>query len=431
MNRRRTAGAAIAAAGLLPLAVLAGPVANADSALRVGKTAVKPPPIGTLWVSSQLGNSLAEFAPNAGANAKPVAVITGPDTGLKTPTAVAVDRDGRVWAANFGTATITEYAANAKGDAKPVLKISGPDTGLNDPLAMAMTASGAIWVVDFQSNALEQFAPGAHGDAKPARVIVGALTQIDNAAGIAVSPDGAHVWVTVRNSPGPPDPPQLLEFSGTTHGNVAPTAIIRGSKTKLDEPDGIAVGVAGNAPVTINTDGNGDLGLLSFAAGAHGNAKPVREVSGLTSGLNSQGLITMDAVGDVWVPNQDNSIVEYTPRQNGDVKPHRVISGADSQLDNPDAVAIYDTAPSTPTAVHANASKKSLRLTWKAPHSTGGGLLGYVVRAKTKHGKWTIVATTTARSYVKKHPSAGTSYDVEAVNNAGYSIPTKAITLTV
>jgi hypothetical protein len=58
---------------------------------------------------------------------------------------------------------------------------------------------------------------------------------------------------------------------------------------------------------------------------------------------------------------------------------------------------------------------------------TGGGILGYIVRrAHKKSGPWTVVVTTTKRSYRKSHPRKRFYYDIEAFNNGGYSAATHA-----
>jgi Fibronectin type III domain len=80
-----------------------------------------------------------------------------------------------------------------------------------------------------------------------------------------------------------------------------------------------------------------------------------------------------------------------------------------------------------PRAVHVHSTKKRLRITWSAPQVSGGGILGYQVRrAHKKSGPWSVVATTTKRSYTKSHPRKGFYYDIDAFNDAGSSVATHA-----
>jgi hypothetical protein len=400
------------------------------------------PPIGTVWVSNSGDSNVLEFAPGAHGNVAPVATVGGDATGLFDPEGIALDNDGRVWVAEAEPPySIMEFSSHASGDVAPLVTISGAKTQLNEPVGLAVLQNGTIWVANNAENAagsIEEFRAGSHGDATPVKVITGAKTNLTELVGLAVSPDGKHVWATEHyRDLGAPDPaPVVCEFSGTARGNVAPIASITGTNTKLDAAYGVTVGIRGTNPVVGDANAGGTMGILAFAPRAHGNAAPKRQISGVTSGVTIPGLITTDAVGDTWVPNYfsnvpgfetTQSVARFTSTQTGDVAPKTLISGAATTLSHATGVAVFNTPPLAPLSVKAKGAKKSVTITWKTPNFTGGGLLGYVVRDKTKQGKWKVMRTTTTRSYKKKHPRKNLSYDVEAFNNLGFSGATKAV----
>jgi len=175
-------------------------------------------------------------------NAKPSAVIRGPKTGLAFPSAIAVDPSGDIYVANEGPRTcnacgcfptgpgsVTVYAPGSYGDAKPIATISGPNTGLGLPFGIALDSSGNIYVsqlpgpVDYgcihgvsgawvaatdqpadsvptanfdfnfggTTGPILIFAAGCDGDVAPIAAIGGPFTELGFFAGaIAVGPAG-------------------------------------------------------------------------------------------------------------------------------------------------------------------------------------------------------------------------------------------------
>ena len=421
-----SAAAVIALAGLLALS--SGPAAQANSAHPA--VAAKLPAYGTFWVTAQSTQSLLEFAPGAHGSAAPIADINGVATGLNNPTGLAIDHHGRLWVANLSAEMIDVFGAGATGNVEPVLTIAGAKTELNAPIGIALAENGDLWVANSGTNTLAEFAAGAHGNVAPIRMIAGSRTLLADVVGIAVSPDGTRVWVSERRAASAKVPPALEEFAGTAHGNAKPLTEITGSKTRLDGPYGIAVGVNGDDPITDNANSEETPAVLKFAPGAHGNAAP-KVIKGSLTGLSEPRLLAIDAVGDIWVPNDlNNLVVRFGPSQHGNATPSRLLFA--TGVDSPGSVAVFLAPPSVPRAVHAHGTKKALRLTWSAPHVKGGGVLGYRVRrANKKSGPWTVVATTAKRSYSKSHPHKGFYYDIEAFNEAGYSVPTHAARPTI
>jgi hypothetical protein len=411
-----------ALAGLLTLS--SGPAAHAISARPVAATL---PAYGTIWVTAQSTQSLLKFAPGANGQVTPIADINGAATELNNAAGLAVDQHGRLWVANSSAAMIAVFGADATGNVAPVMTIAGSKTELNTPTGIALAQNGDVWVANSGSNSLAEFAAGAHGNVAPIRTISGSSTLLANLSGIAVSPNGAHIWVSEKRGSKAKVRPALAEFAGTAHGDVSPVTQISGSKTRLNDPDGIAVGVTGNDPITDISSIGHVPAILKFAPGAHGNAAP-KVISGSNTGLSEPGMLAIDAVGGIWVPNSLNDLVlRFGPSQLGNATPPQLLFGNDSMLDTPGSVAVFLAPPTAPRAVHTHGTKKLLRIKWSRPHVAGGGILGYRVRrAHKKSGPWAVVATTTKRTYRKAHPHKGFYYDIEAFNNAGFSAPTHA-----
>jgi hemin uptake protein HemP len=205
---------------------------------------------GDLYVSSQGGekcnkrscvqtsaDSVAVYTAGSDGNAKPSAVISGANTNLSSPSAVAVDHSGEIYVTNegpvkctrgcgrcigipAGPGSISVYAPGSNGDAIPTATISGPNTGLRFPYEIALDSNGNIYVLnstrigficvgivktnkqtaikegvpfeDRSSGPILIFAAGSHGDVAPIGIIGGPLTGLDfyGSSGIAIGPDG-------------------------------------------------------------------------------------------------------------------------------------------------------------------------------------------------------------------------------------------------
>ena len=97
-------------------------------------------------------------------------------------------------------------------------------------------------------------------------------------ANIAIDPATDTVWAVNESND------SVTEYGHLDQGNVAPALTIAGSKTKLNDPYGIAVDAAGyvyvgNCPQDV-TKPPAVGSILVFAPGASGNVAPVQRISG-------------------------------------------------------------------------------------------------------------------------------------------------------
>jgi sugar lactone lactonase YvrE len=255
-----------------------------------------------------------------GGGSTPVRRITGPATGLSSPTHIAADRAGNLYVANNGNSTITVYAPTATGNVAPLRTIGGPATGLHDVFGIAVDASGRIYASNHTGATITEYAPNATGNVAPVATIAGGATNLSVPTDIALDPAG-HLWVVNALV-------LLSEYAVGAKGNVAPIANLGGLASGL------------GSTVAIAFDGSGDLyangtravagvGIQStvneFAPGSTGNAAPIAVLGGPDTGLSGPaGLAVIPGTPQqqLLVANElDNSLTAYAAPASGDQRP--------------------------------------------------------------------------------------------------------------
>jgi len=99
---------------------------------------------GNIYVTNASGiDTVTVYAAGKFGNVAPVKIISGADTGLNLPHGIGVDSDGTIYVSNDGSDNkgidaVTVYAPGSSGDAKPIAAISGPLTGLEKPDGLAV-----------------------------------------------------------------------------------------------------------------------------------------------------------------------------------------------------------------------------------------------------------------------------------------------------
>jgi sugar lactone lactonase YvrE len=298
-------------------------------------------------------NKVLAYSRDADGNAPPVSSVAGTKTHLVYPRAVALDGARNLYVSNYTPlekqSNVAIFAPGASGNTPPLRTISGPDTQLQAPSALSLDPAGNLYVIDSYGAAsgcsdptggcwtVNVYAAGAAGDAAPVRSIRGPATKLYYAYGSAVDAsgnvyvaDGYHVncCVTV--------------YSAGASGNVKPVRTIQGSRTDLAVPVGIALDSHANVYV-LNAEGSPTRSVTVYAAGAHGNVKPIRDIVGQNTGLYAAPAgIAVDGSGRVYVlqSGTSSSISVFAPGATGDVAPIRVIAGSKTGLANPWAIAV-------------------------------------------------------------------------------------------
>ncbi|MBV9102184.1 MAG: hypothetical protein JO060_01270, partial [Candidatus Eremiobacteraeota bacterium] len=116
----------------------------------------------------------------------------------------------------------------------------------------------------------------------------------------------------------------VLAFAADANGNLAPVATIRGAKTDLGNPQGVALDAGGRIYVT---NMNAPARILVFAAGSNGNVAPLRSISGARTGLKFPVAVTLDSDGNIYVVDLESessasgSVSVFAADANGNVPP--------------------------------------------------------------------------------------------------------------
>ena len=148
--------------------------------------------------------SIDVYPQTANGPTTPICRMTGPKSGISATTqieAMAAVRvvnasgSGTVWAALF-TGGFGPSSLNAYEDcvSKPVAVISGPNTGVVDPAGIAVDGEGFLYEVDNADSSVRVWAPGhQNGNVAPNFIIKGPNTHLGLMWGIAIGPGSALV----------------------------------------------------------------------------------------------------------------------------------------------------------------------------------------------------------------------------------------------
>lgn len=244
-------------------------------------------------------------------------------------TAASASRMPLLYVANSANNSITAYPLFAYGNASPVLTIRGPHTGLCSTNSVAVSGSGEIYVLGDCMGKILVYPAGANGDVAPIRRFTCGPVYISPQA-IAVSRAG-FTYVTLS-----PDQPAfgIDIYDPDDRGCVNNARFIgnlsnRPDRTGLGDPDGIVVDDDGTIYAVNTAIDFGFQSITEYAAGAYGNAAPIRDIVGPHTGFANPALLALDKYENIYVTQNGNgpSVMEFDRYANGDVAPLRVIGG--------------------------------------------------------------------------------------------------------
>jgi hypothetical protein len=281
-------------------------------------------------------------------NVAPIATIFGPDTDLDTATSIALDSAHNIYVTNGRGESVTVYAAGATGNVAPIRKISGRKTGLNFPVGVGLDASGAVYVANSGATSntrwsITVYAPGATGDVAPIRTIKGHATELFDPQALAVAASGT-IYVLTSDKTGYP---QINVYAAGANGDARPIRTIGGAATGLDIgvlDDAVAKGRLYLAQPGSRRRTGGSISV--FDADANGNVPPERVVTGPHTRFRTPAGVAVGTSGEMYVTNafggrtQRGSVTVYAPGANGAVKPTGMITGSATELYRPSAVTV-------------------------------------------------------------------------------------------
>jgi sugar lactone lactonase YvrE len=286
-----------------------------------------PLPPQMLWVSNDGANAIQEFSLTASGAQTPVATVGGAATGLNAPFGIAFDSAGRLYVAmqGFGAVppAIRVFAAGATGNATPVQVISGAATTLSQPSGLTIDAAGNIWVADQATQTLDVFASTANGNVAPLRTVSNPA-PFGGLNGIAADSAG-FVYATESGAVGPAFDGKIDVYPDTASGTVAPTRVITGSATTLQEPTEVTLDGAGEIIVTDLANA-----VDIFAPSANGNVAPIRRIVGSSTMLSGPQAIASEANGTIHVANIGNSppVFTFTAGAGGNIAPSATLTSS-------------------------------------------------------------------------------------------------------
>jgi sugar lactone lactonase YvrE len=239
---------------------------------------------------------------------------------------IAVDADGRAytWSGSFSTgipqfgAAIEEFCPQATGIAAvPYRSIVTNGAIAVDPARhlYVLNEGGSGSLLEFAPDAgTPGFVPSTAPTTAPIRTISGSNTEINDAGNQGYAPSGyaatnSNFYFSAYN--------ELLSFSSTQTGNVAPTLVAADTAPGLLNPESVAVDKSGNVYVLYQTDylvpqpPAVTYAALDLTEPAVAEYTPQGVVSRVISGTNTDmgdaNGIAVDGAGNLWV----SSAIQY------------------------------------------------------------------------------------------------------------------------
>lgn len=241
---------------------------------------------------------------------------------------------------------IGAFPATGNGELTPSSLIHGEKAALYGiPSTLLRAPLGRIFTCRWEFTGdkrwhIVAFAPTAHGDVAPVRNIGGSNNPLRNCTSVAV---GGMARVAAAGN----DPSDSVFLWGRgLNGNAKPSQALAGRNTDLDDPRGLGFDESGNLYVVNNGYPSHRPDTVTvYAPDASGNARPLRKIEGLDTQIDQPNAIAIRAgmiyVFSLGVPREsDQHITAYKVLQSGDVKPAILIEGPKTHLGGGSGLAI-------------------------------------------------------------------------------------------
>ncbi|HEX3110776.1 MAG TPA: hypothetical protein VHU41_16885, partial [Thermoanaerobaculia bacterium] len=296
-----------------------------------------------VYVANETGPSVTVYPPTAGGNVPPSRTISGSNTTLSDPESVTTDLvNNEMYVADFGGNAIDVFPLSANGNVAPTRSlIDGINSGIAQPrMAVVDPVHNEMFVASINSS-IRIFSRTASGDAVPLRVISGSNTKISNPISISYNPSTDELFVDSYDVGGS-QVPGILVFNRTDSGNVAPKRFISGSNTQFGNFTNYATLDVANGE--IFAQGDNGLGIVVFNLTDSGNVAPKRNITGAATDITAMGgIVVDDANNRVLAANQNSlnyAVLAFDRTANGNALPVSNISGSSTGLATPFGLAL-------------------------------------------------------------------------------------------
>jgi sugar lactone lactonase YvrE len=299
-------------------------------------------------------SSITVYSAGSNGDAAPIATIGGRNTGLENLNGIAVDSSRNLYvtaATNDVGPKINVYPAGSDGNVSPDAVITGASSQLEGP-GIAVDSAGRIYVSNLrggtdQLGSIVVYPPGSSGDAVPVATITSNLTGLSGASGLALDSVG-NIYVA-NGSDVSGEGGSIAIYPAGSYADGPAMATIAGEDTKLDDPFGIALDPRGDVFAL-----NSKKAVTVYPAGSVGNATPSARIEIGSSAHGRPTGIAVDRRGDLYVANYPSTkcfrescyetspgnVTVYSAGSDGAAKPEAVISGPDTKLNTPSAIAV-------------------------------------------------------------------------------------------
>ena len=328
------------------------------------------------------------------------AVTAAVTTGLKFPEGIALDSSGNIYVTDNSTASVFVYPAGSNANAAPIATISGSNTGLSYPAGIALDSSGDIYVADY--GAASVFVYPALGSSTgllnetPTATISGSNTGLTAPFGIALDSRG-NIYVTDEFAAIVFVYPALGSSTGML--NESSTAYISGSYTGLYTPMGITLDSSGKIYVADEDAARVFVYPALGSSTGQLDEPPTATITSLTFPFG----IALDSSGNIYVADYGAaSVFVYPAGSNGDAAPSATISGPQTELGEPQFIAIETETGPTPTATATATSTR----TGTATATATGTATSTATTTQTATATATSTPTATATSTGSSTPTA-------------------------
>ena len=248
-----------------------------------------------MFLTTQHDSTIVVFRKEADKDEAPLRLLQGDDTGLADPHGIAIDPKEEVFfVANYGSRGLRRATQEIRTGVPGLGKGRHKE---NWPYGReyAIPGSGSHAEPSISVHSLS-----ARGNDRPVRVIKGPKTQLNWPTGIAFDPERRELFVA--NDMGP----SVLVFDANAVGDVAPKRVLKGRKTKLANPTGVTLD-AKNGELWVSNFGGHSA--TAYPIGAQGDTPPLRVIRAAPESapslmIGNPGALTYDSKRqEILVPN--------------------------------------------------------------------------------------------------------------------------------